>query len=333
MPKTSVMDRRRERLLGMQAAIRDALRASMLAQELEQSARVARDDAGDTIFGIDIEAERILVEHCEDWAREESFVLVAEGLEPDGLRRFGAGTPAFRMICDPIDGTRGLMFDKRSAWSLAAIAPDKGEDTRLRDIELAVMSELPTTRQAVVDRMWATRDQPTEGERQNLFDGSSRALRVKPSTATDLRHGFATVCNFFQGGRERTARLDEDLIGRVLGGWNHDKAEVYSDQYISSGGQLAELALGRDRFVLDARPLVHRAIGFEGTLCSRPYDLCTALIAQQAGCVVTAPDGSLLDAPLDTTTNLGFVGYANAALAETIQPLLNDCLRDHGLLP
>ncbi len=303
----------------------------MAAQSVAVLARAARDDAGDTIFGIDIDAEHVLLRFCEDWAREVSFVLIAEGIEPETGLAFGSSPPEFRLIVDPIDGTRGLMFDKRSAWSLAGIAPDRGEATRLSDLELVVKTELPTTRQGLVDTIWAERGAGVGGWRSNLFTGTTEELSIVPSAATDLRHGFATVNNFFQGGKELTARIDEDLMGRALGGWRAEKAELYSDQYISSGGQLVELALGRDRLVLDIRPLVHRALGFEATLCARPYDLCTGLVAVEAGCVVTAPDGQPLDAPLDTTTNLAFVGYANRELANRIQPLLTAVLDDHGI--
>jgi hypothetical protein len=195
-----------------------------------------------------------------------------------------------------------------------------------------VLTELPTTRQATSDVLWAARGEPTAGRREHLESGTARDLVAAPSTRTDLLHGFATVANYFQGGKELVSRIEEDLLRRERGGWNPDKAEVYTDQYISSGGALAELVLGRDRFVLDIRPLVHRSLGFESTLCGRPYDLCTALVAQQAGCVVTAPDGSPLDAPLDVTTNMAYAGYANAALAERLQPMVTAVLRDHGLL-
>jgi hypothetical protein len=144
-------------------------------------------------------------------------------------------------------------------------------------------------------------------------------------------HGFASVANYFQGGKELTARIEEDLLRRERGGWNPDKAEIYTDQYICSGGQLAEVALGRDRLVLDLRPMIHRKLGVDSSLCSRPYDVCTALVAQEAGCVVTAPDGSPLDAPLDVTTNIAFVAYANPGLAARVQPLLDEVLVTHGL--
>ncbi|MBK8980646.1 MAG: inositol monophosphatase [Planctomycetes bacterium] len=325
-----------QRLRVLQEATREALRARMAAQELEATSRVERDEAGDTIFAIDVDAEALLLRHAERWAAEEPFVLIAEGLEPTSGRALGCARDAdarVRVIVDPIDGTRGLMFDKRSAWSLAAVAPNRGPVTGLADLELAVMTELPTTRQGLADRLWARRGSATCGDRVDLRDGSVRPLPVRPSRATGLRHGFATVSNFFQGGKELTARIDEEIVRRALGGWAAAKAEVYTDQYICSGGQLAELALGRDRFVLDVRPLVHRHLGHHGTLGTRPYDVCTLLCATAAGCVVTAPDGATLDAPLDTTTNVAFAGYANAALAETLGPIVREVLRENGLLP
>jgi len=323
-----------ERICQLQDRIRDAVLAAQAEQSSQVLSRSVRDEAGDTIFGIDISAEAALLPLCEDWARTDSFVLVAEGIEPSIGRAFGprGATPSWRLILDPIDGTRGLMYDKRSAWSLAGLAAEREGGAKLSDIELAVMTELPTSRQRICDRLWARRAAGTKGERIDLHGGKSENLTLVPSARTDLRHGFATVCNFFQGGKEIIARLEEELIERVLGSWRSDKAEVYCDQYISSGGQLAEIALGRDRMVVDLRLLVHLALGEQGTLCCRPYDLCTALIAQEAGCVVTDADGQELDAPLDTSTNLSFAAYANSGLAEKVQPVLSELLRKHGLL-
>lgn len=317
-------------LLLLQERIQRAVRENTTAQSTDVLSRRVRDAAGDTIFGIDVDAEHILLQFCEEWGRRRCFELVAEGIDERGMRfgRPGASGPQFRLIVDPIDGTRGLMFDKRSAWCLAALAP--ADDARLATIECAAMTELPTSRQGAVDRLWAIRGGGANGERRTA-DGCTRPLAVVPSAATDLLHGFATVVNYFQGGKEFTARIEEDFLQRERGGWNPDKAEIYTDQYICSGGQLAEVALGRDRLVIDLRPLVHRKLGFASSLCSRPYDVCTALVAQEAGCVVTAPDGSPLDAPLDVTTNVAFVAYANPGLAARLQPLLADVLVAHGL--
>jgi fructose-1,6-bisphosphatase/inositol monophosphatase family enzyme len=317
------------RLRHMQADIRAALHTHMAGQAQATWSRTVRDDTGDTIFGIDIAVEELLLEQCHSWGKEQSFVLIAEGLDSAGVQigTPGHGTAPFRLIVDPIDGTRGLMFDKRSAWCLMAIAPDKGKDTRLSDIVAAVMTELPTTRQATSDVLWAVRGQRAQGERHDLATGQARPLPPVPSQRADLRHGFATVSAFFPGGKELIARLDDAIMTRALGSWNPDKAEIYTDQYICSGGQLAELALGRDRFVLDVRPLVHRKLGVASSLCCRPYDLCTALVAEAAGCVVADPFGAPLDGPLDTTTNLAFAAYANKALAQQLMPIVREEVR------
>lgn len=319
------------RLRELQGAIRTALRAHMVAQEPAVWSRTVRDDAGDTIFGIDAAVEAILLQHCERWGTTQHFTLLAEGLDARGVTfgQRGRGGPPFRLLADPIDGTRGLMFDKRSAWCLMGIAPDRGDATRLGDVQVAVMTELPTTRQATSDVLWATAGGVALGERLDLASGVARALPVVPSRATTLRHGFATVANFFPGGKELTARLDEAIVLRSLGAWNPEKAEVYTDQYISSGGQLAEVALGRDRFVLDVRPLVHRRLGVPSSLACRPYDLVTWRIAHEAGCVVLDPFGAPLDAPLDTTTSVAFACYANKDLAAHLMPIVREEVQRH----
>jgi hypothetical protein len=55
------------------------------------------------------------------------------------------------------------------------------------------------------------------------------------------------------------------------------------------------------------------------------------LIAREAGVIVTAPDGAILDAPLDVMTGVAWTGYANAAIAERIRPALRRALERRGL--
>lgn len=321
-----------ERLLRLQEAIADRLRASMKSQSIDQLAAAVRDESGDgdTIFAIDVDAEEAVLAHCEEWGKKASFRVVAEGLPDEGLC-FGTGEPTHRVILDPIDGTRGLMYDKRSAWSLAAVAPERGPETRLTDVDTAVMRELPTTRQHIAEVLVGKGALLLRSQEDSSTGMTRVSQPIRPSRATDLRHGFATICNFFQGGKELTARIEEDFMNRALDGWNAAKAECYTDQYISSGGQLAELVLGRDRCVIDIRPLVHRKLGYESTLCARPYDVCTALIAELAGCVVTDPFGGPLDPPLDTTTNVAFAAWANRKLADRFGPMLREALAAHGI--
>jgi hypothetical protein len=321
-------------LRALQAELRTDLRSHMQAQAATVWSRTVRDDDGDTIFGIDAAVEELLLARCREWGEHQHFTLIAEGLDPEGVPfgRPGRGGAPFRLLVDPIDGTRGLMFDKRPAWCLMGAAPDRGAATRLRDVEVAVMTELPTTRQATSDTLWAVAGQArAHGVRLELATGAERPLPVVPSAATNLRHGFGSVVNFFPGGKELTARLEEAILARALGGWNPAKAEIYSDQYISSGGQLAEVALGRDRFVLDVRPLVHRKLGVRSSLACRPYDVVTLGIAQAAGCIVCDPLGQPLDAPLDTTTNVAFACYANERLAAQLIPIVREEVQRHLL--
>jgi hypothetical protein len=136
--RDALVARWRPRLQRLQRAIRERLRISMREQDLEAIARPVRETEGDdadTIFALDVAAEELLDELCNEWAREEAFVLVGEGVEPSGSRTYGEGAPTARLIVDPIDGTRGLMFDKRSAW--CPPPPPRSGRARTRPDDLA----------------------------------------------------------------------------------------------------------------------------------------------------------------------------------------------------
>ena len=110
------------------------------------------------------------------------------------------------------------------------------------------------------------------------------------------------------------------------------KAQLFEDQYISSGGQLYELMAGHDRFVADLRPLFERRRPGGAALCCHPYDLCTELIARELGVTVTDERGDMLRAPLDVTTDVGWIGYANPTLRARIEPHLHGALARRGLI-
>jgi hypothetical protein len=294
-------------------------------------AEVDKSGAGDVTYSIDNISESALVE----WFTREiglfgSIVLIGEGL-PDGRITLPAGThdrdATWRVIVDPIDGTRGLMYQKRPGWLLTGVAPNRGEQTSLADIELAVQTELPLVKQHLCDQLWAIRGDATHAVRINRLTGESRPLALTPSPATDLRHGYGTVCRFFPGGRELLAALDDALCERVAP-TKSATIPVFEDQQCSAG-QLYGLITGQDRFVADLRPLVQPLIAERGITihCCHPYDICTKLIAEEAGVIVTAPDGALLQSPLDTETNVAWIGYANRSLQKHIEPALHELLR------
>lgn len=289
--------------------------------------RVAAVTSADTIYTVDrISEATVLAWFTTHWPKRWPMELVMEGLdESHGAVTFPRGTPVaqtiFKCILDPIDGTRGLMYDKRSAWSLAALAPQRGAKTNLSDIFVAVMTELPVSKQGLADQLSVVRGGRVHAERIDLRTDRRTRFVPRPSRATDVAHGFASFAKFFPAGKTWLAEREEKLWA-ALG----DGAEIFDDQYLSSGGQISELLMGHDRFVADLRPLAFAALGVRTSLACHPYDICTALIAQELGCVITAPDGKALRAPLDTTSPVAWVGYANPALARRIGPKLRALL-------
>lgn len=298
---------------------------------------VAREDEGDTIYAIDRVAEEVLIEEIGRTiaTAEAPIVLVAEGL-PGGEvvipERASRARARWVIVVDPIDGTRGLMYQKRPAWILTGVAAGPAPRT-LADVELAVQTEIPLVKQHLSDELWAVRGQGAAGVRVNRLTGGSRPLALQPSTATTIAHGFATVARFFPGSRAALGALDDEIVANLLGPPQPGKAQAFEDQYISTGGQLYELIAGHDRFVADLRGLFERHRAGGAALCCHPYDLCTELIARETGVVVSDAHGRRLEAPLDVSSDVSWVGYANPALRAAIEPWLQQALARRGLLP
>ncbi len=405
-----------DRLRQFQRKVREAVVKSREAGHL---GGVSRSSMADTIYQIDTAVDPVVEAFFEEWGGQTPLVLVAEGMADEhgveGPVVFPRGMPAsraeLRVIVDPIDGTRGIMYDKRAAWTLAGVAPNRGDATRLRDIEVAVMTELPTSKMALGDVLWAVKGKGAHGLRERLEEKrvlveqsvpldqlhdrpigrvltkmgkvadehvvealnaqnrhggrigdilvgmghvseqdvqialafqageepamapavmsviSGEAIKLRPSQATTINHGFATVSNFFPGTKQMASRLMEQIAVTQVGPADVTKATVFDDQYISTGGQFYELIVGHDRFTADLRPAFYRKQGQPQGLCCHPYDCCTLLIAEQAGVIVTDDHGRPLDAPLDTTTGVSWVGYANPALRREIEPVVQAFLR------
>ncbi len=343
MPKSKIQNP--TALLGLirelHEQIRDAVVAACTQHAVDDLAGVAEDEqAGDTIYAVDRVSEALLVDFfATRVAPTWPLVLLAEGLPPDGVT-LPVGMPpeqaAIRVLVDPIDGTRGLMYQKRPAWVLTGVAPNRGTATRLSEIELAVQTEIPLVKQHLCDTLWATPNEPTHAERLNRLTGERHPLSLRASRATTIAHGFATISRFFPGAREELAALDEAVVRATLGPPQLGKAHCFEDQYISSAGQLYELIAGHDRFIADLRPLLEPYLAARGEalgICCHPYDLCTALIAHQSGIILTDERGGALDAPMSVEAEVGWIGYANAAIRDQIEPALLGELRRRGLLP
>ena len=290
-------------------ALGDHVRDLVVGSRGMDMAAVTGETVADTIYAVDRVADDALLQWFEEHWRDVE--VVSEGL--DEPARVG-GRHAWTVIVDTIDGTRGLMYDKRPAWCLAAAAPPGGG---LADIVAAAMTELPTAKQGAADQLSATRGNGLRAARVDLGRGERRALDVRPSVATDLGHSFSGMAKFFLPGKTALAALEAELFGRL------GETQVFDDQYLSTGGQLHELITGRDRFVADLRPLVT-----EDGLACHPYDVCTSFLLEEVGGVVTDPWGNPLAVPLDNVTPVAWVGYGNEALAARIGPVLAELVDD-----
>lgn len=320
--------------------IRDAVVAACERSSTEAMSGIAQEqEEGDTIYAIDRVSEELIVEFFEREATASGgIVLIAEGLHGGQVvlpRGASESDVKWRIIVDPIDGTRGIMYQKRSAWVLTGVAPNRGPQTHLQDIELAVQTEIPLVKQHLCDAAWAMCGGGVEAERYNRLNGQVSPLTLKPSKARTIAHGFAMVARFFPGAREELAALDEEIVRGALGPVQPGKAHCFEDQYASTGGQLFELMAGHDRFVADLRPLMEAGLKKRGLalgICCHPYDICTELIARELGVIVSNPLGQPINATLSVEPDVAWVGYANVDIRSQIEPLLHAALRKRNLI-
>jgi fructose-1,6-bisphosphatase/inositol monophosphatase family enzyme len=327
-----------EPLRRLHETIRAALVEACERATSGELAKVVAEEVSDTIFAIDRISEEVLIDFFErEVAPHAPVLLIAEGLS-DGQITLPRGTAesdvVWRIIVDPIDGTRGLMYQKRSGWILTGVAPNRGPATSLNDIELAVQTEIPLVKQHLSDVLWAVRGEGFHAERFNRLTGEHRALELHPSTAVNIDQSYSQVVRFFPGVRDVLAAIDDEIVRGALGPAQPRKALCFEDQYTSTGGQLYELIAGHDRFTADLRAQMDPVTterGLPRSLCCHPYDLCTELIAREAGVIVTRVDGDPLNARLAVEPDVSWVGYANASIRLTVEPLLQSALKSRNL--
>jgi hypothetical protein len=242
---------------------------------------------------------------------------------------FPKGTPeskaAWRLIIDPIDGTREIMVGKRSAFFLVGAAPNQGPATRLSGIEAAVMVEIPTDRAFLGDALWAVKGKGTQGLTRNLLDGTRKELKPSPTQEPSLRGGFGQIVRFVHPGKELLSAMEEEMIKELFPNLKNGEIAAFDDQYLSTGGQLYELLTGKDRFTADLRQSLYSKFQREGKRTGHvchPYDLAATLVGLEAGILLTGANGKPLDGPMDTVTGMDWVGYANHRIRDEVSPVL-----------
>lgn len=321
----------RRLLCSLGVTIRDAVLHRRTDLSSATLSSVAGHGGGDTIYAVDRFSEEAIFEWFENfWPPEWPVQVVMEGIEHDLC--FPAGTAKadtrWKCILDPIDGTRGIMYDKRSAWALGGIAPQNGDATMLSDIVASAMTEIPTSKQWRSDQFSATSDGLLVGHSFDVNTHAIRELAPTPSSATDFAHGFSSFVKFFPEGRTLTAQIEERIWDELVGLNSSPSPTIFDDQYISTGGQFYEVIVGHDRLVGDLRPLVFRALDMEfSSLVCHPYDACAWLVLKNAGAVYEHPLGGFPDAPLDTITGMTWITYANESLASLARPVIRKVLK------
>lgn len=285
--------------------------------------------AGDVSYALDDAADRALGDFVKELGARHPSTLVAEG--PGVVKSEGrppAGAAAIRALVDPVDGTRSLMHDMRSAWALTGIAPEREAGPRLSDIELAVQTELPTTTAAVYHVLTAVRGRGATIARHDVRSGDEldrRPLRV--SDALPLDNGYYAFTRYMPVERPLVADLERRFLERITAAHGLEPRLMYDDQYLCSAGQLFLVATGRYRALVDLRGWLRRRHGIEN-FTAKPYDLATALVFAEAGVPVLDADGAPLDAPMDTETPLSVVAYGNESLRAAFEPHLREAMEE-----
>jgi len=316
----------------MRGAARGALLAARASGDFSRVAGVAGEGVGDTSYGLDEATESVLREWLEGVARVQPVSLLSEGSGwvhlgpgPGGVRElpgFDHGGP--RIVVDPVDGTRNLMTDLRSAWSVVGLAGPGAGEPRQREIVLGVLSEIPDTRAASFRRFSAARGGRCRFEEQSFFEGGPVQKPIELRTGTDSRaeRGYFPFFKYAADMRPEIAGIEARFLERLARAEGADLRSCWDDQYISNGGQLALLSLGTYRMVADLRAYLAARRG-KPTQTSKPYDIAGALVcAEAAGCVVTAVDGGELDFPLDARTPVSWVGWVNEPTRARLAPHL-----------
>lgn len=273
-------------------------------------------EVGDVSYDIDVKAEKIIISKLKELEGQFAVTLTMEGM---GTKKITESETAVHIIFDPIDGTREIMYDKRSAWILTGIS--LADNPTLDSIEIAVQTEIPVSKQTNFSYLYAIKGKGAFEEiyHKDTFELVEMKRRIHSPSIQDLEDGYICFPNPFPGIKLAIAERYERFFNLAFPPPNTRDAFIFSDEYLSTGGQIYLLATGQYRIVADIREYVqHEQI----SLCCHPYDLCTALIATEAEVVITDLNKTPLAYPFDTTTNCNWVGFTSRELYDKYQEIL-----------
>ncbi len=296
----------------------------------EKLSQVAEQGSGDVVYKIDVRPEQIVEKYFTEIGKEITILGISE---KTGIRTYGDGEPEYFGIVDPLDGTRHMMYQfQDTAFSLVGLSKVKGSHPKLGDIDFCAMLQVPNLDKKYVDLVVAEKDKPTKIERFETETWEKvKTLKPTPSKAESIKHGFVAFTSFFPP-RKYLGEIADYVVEKTIGKIEKGKAPVFFHEYISNAGQFYYLLTGKYRMVADLRPLQDEKLRKEGKelgLCAHPYDVCTALAAKQAGCIVTDGFGSeqnFWNYPCDTETDVHFMAFANKKLYNEIAPVVREAI-------
>ncbi len=312
----------------IRARVSECLERARVSDDRDLAAAPGEWRAGDLTYALDDVADEALATFGRSLGQRYPVTLVAEG---PGLLRYGDGSEGrpLRVLVDPVDGTRSLMHDMRSAWAVTGVAPDHGDLTRLSDCEVAVQTELPTTSAGIYHVLTAIAGQGATIARHDVRTGKCLDARPLRASADDrIDNGYLCFARFLPVERTLVASLEQAFLEEVIDAFDLSPRLIYDDQYLCNAGQMFYVVTGRYRMLADLRGWLHRTYGIDN-FTAKPYDMAALLVYREAGVPILDEHFALFDAPMDTETRLSILAFANPTLAQRLAPALADVMDGH----
>ena len=273
--------------------VRDAVAPSLGAPGARRGVGIA--PGGDVTMAIDEIAEQVVEAACIE-AGDIAFYSEDHGYVE-------IGRPRAIFVIDPIDGTRPAAAGLESCCvSVAAVPPSP--DATLGKVQLGIVHEIKSGHRFIARR----------------GGGVQAQQPVRLSANTDLGALFWTAGLRGRPAMPTTIVLEELIDGSGMRGSYFDLGSATFNMTRIVTGQLdAYVDVGR--YVVDVQPALEaafRQVG-DGAVCTNfPYDVAAAaLIVEEAGGVVTRPDGtSIADHPaVGSGDGYGIAVVASASAA------------------